>query len=58
MKDAICATMHNIIHCNIGGDTVNATYVLVTRKYMTDDDKVTYIQGEKAALTAYANAIV
>lgn len=58
MKEAIYATMHNICHCNIGGDTVNATYVLVTKKYMTDEDHVTYIQGEKAALIAYANAIV
>lgn len=59
MEQAIISNMSYIIYCTIGRETApRATYVLVTKKYLTDDDKVTYIQGEKAACTAYANAIV
>lgn len=59
MKQAIISKMQYIIYSTIGREAApRATYILVTKKYLTDDDKVTYIQGEKAACTAYANAIV
>lgn len=58
MRNKIIKIMSQILHSSIEGDTVNATYALVVKKNIADEDHVRYIQGEKAACTAYANAIV